>query len=227
MKEWVADHKLYLVVGVLLALGSMYYFFIYQPENSPNQLTGIEKSSASGNTEKKQATGETGKKQSEQTNQKLEKVMVDVKGEIKQPGVYQSNQTERVIDVIQRAGGLTDNADQSQVNFAANIQDEMVIYIPAKGEASTSSPATSPAPSGTANSSGKNTGKININKADENELQNLPGVGPAKAAAIIQYRKENGPFQTVEDIKKISGIGDKTFEKLKESISVQKPISFN
>jgi competence protein ComEA len=66
-----------------------------------------------------------------------------------------------------------------------------------------------------------NTAKININKADENELQNLTGIGPSKAAAIVQYRQDNGPFSTNEDLKKVSGIGDKTFEKLKETISVQ------
>jgi competence protein ComEA len=159
--------------------------------------------------------------QSEPTKQpeKSVTVVVDVKGEIKQPGVYQSNQNERVIDVIQKAGGLTDNADQNQVNFAAHVQDELVIYVPAKGEAPSSAELSSS--SQVKNGSGGNTSKININKADENEFQNLTGIGPSKAAAIVQYRKDNGPFSTIEDLKKISGIGEKTFEKLKESITVQ------
>lgn len=223
MKAWLAEHKVFLGVGVLLVLGSLYYFYLYQPQASTEQqITGIEKNVASSDKENNQASGDPEKDQKDQTKQpeKDKTVIVDVKGEIKQPGIYHSNQTERVFDIIERAGGLTDNADQSQVNFAAHVQDEMVIYIPAKGEVNSSSPVMSSVPSSSTNSTGKNAGKININKADENELQNIPGIGPAKAAAIIQYRQENGPFQAVEDLKKISGIGDKTFEKLKESISV-------
>lgn len=170
---------------------------------------------------KVQNKAEQEKNQKESANKEIkEDVIIDVKGEIKLPGVYHSNQNERVIDVINRAGGLTDHADQTQVNFAAHVQDEMVIYIPAKGEV-TAGPANIPASTGPSNGSSTKGGKININKADENELQNLPGIGTAKAASIIQYRQENGSFQTIEDLKKISGIGDKTFDKLKESITVQ------
>ncbi|MEH7120806.1 helix-hairpin-helix domain-containing protein, partial [Neobacillus vireti] len=71
------------------------------------------------------------------------------------------------------------------------------------------------------NGTGQKQGKINLNKADEAELQNLPGVGPAKAAAIIEFRETSGPFKTIEDLKNISGIGDKTFEKLKDLIDVK------
>ncbi|MCQ6278172.1 helix-hairpin-helix domain-containing protein [Bacillus sp. EB600] len=223
MKEWLAEHKIFLGAGVLLVLGSLYYFYLYQPQASTEQqLTGIGKNVASSDKKDNPASVDAVKDQKDQTKQpeKDETVIVDVKGEIKQPGIYHSNQMERVFDIIQRAGGLTDKADQSQVNFSAHVQDEMVIYIPAKGEANSSSPVIDSVPSGTTNSAGKSTGKININKADENELQNIPGIGPAKAAAIIQYRQENGPFKAVEDLKKISGIGDKTFEKLKESISI-------
>jgi competence protein ComEA len=123
VKEWLAEHKFYLVAGTILALGSLYYLFIYQPGISEKQeIAGTETLSA-----KTQTAPEM--KQNEPTKQpeKEEKVVVDVKGEIKQPGVYQSNQSERVMDVIEKAGGLTDNADQSQVNFAAHVQDEMII----------------------------------------------------------------------------------------------------
>jgi competence protein ComEA len=198
----------------------VYYFYLYQPETTKEQgITGIEASSPS------MVQNETNldKSQNEPANQEKKDVdiIVDVKGAIKQPGVYHSNQNERVIDVIGRAGGLTDNADQTQVNFAAHVQDEMVIYIPAKGEVAAGSHGNSSVSIGTTNGAGAQDGKININKADENELQNLPGIGPSKAASIIQYRQENGLFQNIEDLKKISGIGDKTFEKLKDSISVQ------
>ena len=124
-----------------------------------------------------------------------------------------------MIDVISRAGGLTDKADQVQVNFAEHVKDEMIIYIPAKGEEGLSTPITSGSnPSSSVG--GQRSEKININKADETELQNLPGIGPAKAAAILEYRNTSGPFKAIEDLKNISGIGDKTFEKLKDLIVI-------
>lgn len=198
-------------------LGCLYYFLIYQPENSSHQrISTLEK------TETISRQNQTRQENQKPAAQKNETVMVDVKGEVKTPGVYQSRQTERVIDVIRRAGGLTDQADKTQVNFAAHIQDEMVIYIPAKGESNRSVPAENAAETVAHAHTGTISGKkININQADESELENLPGIGPSKAAAIVDYRKQNGSFQTIDDLKKISGIGDKSFEKLKESISVQ------
>lgn len=119
---------------------------------------------------------------------------------------------ERVIDVIERAGGFRENADSLQVNLSQRVHDEMVIYVPVQGE---NIPVSTllPAPAGTSNN-----GKININTASATELETLPGIGPQKAEAIIQYREENGPFQKAEDLMKVSGIGEKTFEKLKEHI---------
>lgn len=220
MKAWVTQYKFYVAAGALLVLGMVYYFYIYQPGTTKEKsIAAIETSSPSMSQNK----ADQAKSQNEPEN-KVKKevdVIVDVKGEIKQPGVYHSNQNERVIDVIGRAGGLTDKADQTQVNLSAHVQDEMVIYIPAKGESTPVSPGNSSISKATTNGAGAQNGKININKADENELQNLPGIGPSKAASIIQYRQENGLFQNIEDVKKISGIGDKTFEKLKDSISVQ------
>jgi competence protein ComEA len=210
MKDWLIEHKFYLIIAVLLILGSFYYFYVYVDEELPlnssiSQVDNKQLSDAK-DTEKKEPP---------------EKIMVDVKGQIKLPGVYLSNSGERVIDVINRAGGLTDQADQSKVNFAEHVHDEMLVYIPAIGEEGISTPGTSGgAPMTTSGGTGQTQGKININKATESELQTLPGIGPAKAAAIIEYRNTSGPFKAVEDIKNISGIGDKTFEKLKDSIAV-------
>lgn len=215
VKEWFLEHKVYGLVAAFIALGCLYYFIIYQPEASTNQvISKIEKNDVPIEDDKSQ--NEDKQKQRE----KVEFIMVDLKGEIKNPGVYQSNQKERVIDVIERAGGLTDKADERQVNFAAHVQDEMVIYIPEKG-AINNLPVETANPTASASDNGTSNGKININNADEIKLQNLPGIGPSKAAMIVEYRKENGPFKGVEDLKKISGIGDKTFEKLKDSITVQ------
>ncbi|MCM3114898.1 helix-hairpin-helix domain-containing protein [Neobacillus sp. MER 74] len=213
MKDWLIEHKISVLLGALLTLGGIYYFYVsdYATTSPVNTL------SMEGKVQEN--VGEGGSTQSDNQPELPEKIMVDVKGQIKQPGVYQANTGERVIDVISRAGGLTDKADQGMVNFAEHVKDEMIIYIPAKGEEGLSSPITS---SGNPASSvgSQNEAKININKADETELQNLPGIGPAKAAAIIEYRNTSGPFKTVEDLKNISGIGDKTFEKLKDLIAI-------
>lgn len=207
MKDWMYEHRSYVIIVVIIAFGAIFYFF----EESKSSINNVENMVPSEITEKED-------NQQQQQIQEIEKVIVDVKGQVKLPGVYSSSQGERVIDVIIRAGGLTDNADQSQVNFAEHVQDAMVIYIPAKGEEGILTAGTS----GNLSSAGEDKqGKINLNKADESELQNLPGIGPSKAAAILEYRETNGLFKSVEDLKNISGIGDKTFEKLKDLIIVQ------
>ena len=145
-------------------------------------------------------------------------VLVDVKGQVKFPGVYELTAEDRVIDAIHLAGGYTDLAETKLINHAQRLQDEMVIYIPQKGEEIDVD--TIGIVLTTGNSSG-NGGKININKADETQLQALPGVGPAKAQAIIAYRTEVGKFQTIDDLKKVSGIGEKSFERLKDLIEAK------
>jgi competence protein ComEA len=204
LKDWLKEQWIYVLFAAIFGLGGLYYFFNNQPEASTiSSVNGMEDSFPNEEENPQQPS-----------IQEPEKIIVDVKGQVKMPGVYQSSHGERVIDVINRSGGLTENADESQVNFAEHVQDAMVIYIPAKGEAGLAVPSGSV----TQNDS---IDKININKADETQLQEIPGIGPAKASAIIEYRELNGSFKTIDDIKNITGIGDKTFEKLKDSISVK------
>jgi competence protein ComEA len=144
----------------------------------------------------------------------------DIKGEVKKPGVYELIPGERVKDAIVKAGGFTENADEKQVNLALKVTDEMIIYIPKIGEELSNS-AIAPQANTAATNSGTNQGKINLNTASSQELTELPGIGPAKAEAIMEYRETNGQFKTIEDLKEISGIGEKTFEKLQDLITVQ------
>lgn len=144
--------------------------------------------------------------------------LVDVKGAVENPGVYEVMLDERVIDVIEKAGGLKEGADETKINFAGRVTDEMVLYIPLIGEEGENM-IVSAGSSSTSTSQGED--KININKATSDELQNLPGIGPSKAEAIIAYREESGLFQTIDDLKLVTGIGDKTFEKMQEMISVK------
>lgn len=212
MKEWFIEHKFYVLLAIVISNGGLYYLFFNQPE-SKQSVNALEKNVFLNEKENK-------KEDSQSNIEKAETVIVDIKGQVNHPGVYQSNQEERVIDVIKKAGGFTSKANEGVVNLAARVKDEMVIYIPAKGEVISNQPANSIS---NLSSAGEeiNNKKINLNTADETELQNIPGIGPSKAAAIAAYRKENGPFQSIEDIKNISGIGEKTFEKLKEEIVVQ------
>ena len=142
--------------------------------------------------------------------------VVDVKGAVAKPGVYEVAAYARIRDVIVLAGGLTDEADETKVNLAAKVHDEMMIYVPAKGEAAPASETTGAAPKDEAGSGPQ----VAINTAAEEELMQLPGIGPAKAKAIIAYREEHGPFRRVEDLLNVTGIGEKTLEKLKPYLLV-------
>lgn len=147
-----------------------------------------------------------------------EKIIIDVKGAVEAPGVYEMESDSRVIDCIERAGGFLIDAEQKGVNLAQRTEDQMVIYIPEKGEEVSEFEqllTTNPA-----SQSGSDNSKIDLNKATKEELQTLNGIGDIKAESIIAYRETTGTFKNTEDIKKVSGIGDATFEKLKEEIYV-------
>ena len=143
-------------------------------------------------------------------------VIVDVKGEVQKPGVYEMKNGERFHHVIEKAGGLTKAADAVQINLAAMLEDGMVVYIPKLGETAEDN-ILLPAAAGV--DAGEQ--KVNLNKATAEELQTLTGIGPAKAEAILSYREEAGGFKTIEDLKDVTGIGEKSFEKLKDSITVK------
>lgn len=146
-----------------------------------------------------------------------ETMYVDVKGAVHDPGVYQIKEGMRLMDAIESAGGFLVSADQSSINLALRLTDQMVIYVPQVGETietATLHSALSTQSDETASD------LININTADLAQLQTLNGIGEKKAQEIIRYREENGSFQKIEEILEVSGIGDKTFESLKAFITV-------
>ena len=144
-----------------------------------------------------------------------EKIIIDIKGEINTPGVYEMQLGDRMIDIVDRAGGLTDDASETAINLAEKLQDEMAVIIPKEGDEPLESNDISSMESGASSSE---TDKINLNHATQSELETLNGIGPSKAEAIISYREENGLFQTVEDVLEVSGIGEKTLESFKDDI---------
>ena len=163
--------------------------------------------------------------------------MVDIKGEVISPGIYELPSTSRVIDVINKAGGLTDIADTSVINLSKKIEDEMVIiiyseyevnnwlttkqeeeYLQEKCQNSEESKIENDACISD-NAIENNETLININTATKEELMTLSGIGETKALAIISYR-EKTPFTSIEDIKNVSGIGDSTYNEIKDHITV-------
>ncbi|WP_422123109.1 helix-hairpin-helix domain-containing protein [Planococcus sp. X10-3] len=147
-----------------------------------------------------------------------ENILVEIKGQVNAPGVFEMPPDSRLHDAIDLAGGLLPDADDLSLNMAMKLTDEMSVYVPKMGEAAIAPPVITQSASGT--SAAGTGGTVNINAADEAGLSTLPGIGPSKAAAIIAHREENGPFASIEALKDVTGIGDKTFENLKDAISV-------
>ncbi len=144
-------------------------------------------------------------------------ISVYVSGQVKNPAVvtFEDDENLKIVDAVNAAGGLTEFADTEFVNLSETLSNGQHIHIPTK-EISLQE-KTASAPDKNKNSSG---GLININTADENELQKIRGVGPAIAQRIIDFREQNGNFKSIDEIKKVRGIGEKTFEKMKDSITV-------
>ncbi|MBB5354552.1 competence protein ComEA [Anoxybacillus mongoliensis] len=194
--KWIKTYERWIYIGSVV-IGAIIWI-VQQQEETPIQPLPLEQV-----------------EQQEQQEKQVEEqssVVVDVKGAVKRAGVYEVASTSRIYDVIQLAGGLTNEADETKVNFAMKVHDEMVIYVPKKGEDILVE---------TASQTSSSSGKININTATIDQLQTLQGIGPAKASAIIAYREEHGPFQKVEDLLHVSGIGPKSLEKIKEQIVVR------
>ena len=142
-------------------------------------------------------------------------ITVDVKGAVKSPGIYDLSVGSRVNDAVQKAGGLTEQADSKSLNLAQKVSDEALVYVPTKGEESASQHTGSGAPSSTSKDK-----KINLNKASLEELKQVKGLGGKRAQDIIDHREANGKFKSVDELKKVSGIGAKTIEKLKDYVTV-------
>ena len=149
------------------------------------------------------------------------KIIIDVAGAVVKPSIVELPVGSRVYEAIDLAGGLTNEADTRYTNLAGVLADGEKLYIPTKKELETADVNTSSSNSKNITSySSSQKSLININSADSNTLQQLTGVGPSTAEKIINYRIENGNFNKIEDLKNVSGIGDKTFEKFKDKITV-------
>lgn len=210
--EQIKEYKIIVIcAGLGLALGG---FFLLKPtsqtpvkeKNLQAEVAAVSKDSSSEKEVKKE-------EKEESAEQDL--ITVDVKGAVKSPGIYDLPVGSRVHDAVQKAGGLTDEADSKSLNLAQKISDEALVYVPTKGEEVTSQQTGS----GTTPSTSKEK-KINLNKASLEELKQVKGLGGKRAQDIIDHREANGKFKSVDELKKVSGIGAKTIEKLKDYVTV-------
>ena len=197
-----------LVICIVFIGGVIYYF--KQSKDDYADFEEIE------NVEKINEVTEKGKEVIEES-----KIIVHIAGEVVNPGVIELSEGSRIIDAINVAGGVTEEADLSNINLAYILEDAQKIYVPNISELEKTETIVS---SYIVENENKNTNEkimVNINTANSQELQKIPGIGESTALKIINYRNENGKFNSIEDIQNVSGIGTSKFNKMKEYICIK------
>jgi len=205
LKKFFTDHKELLKTAALpLVIGVAVLFFWFYGAEEDIVVDGV--SDYAGNSETTEYNDNPGAK-----------MYVDISGAVVNPGVYEVDSQTRLFQVIEMAGGLTENADVDSLNRAEIVCDGQKIIVGILGEPSA---AASDSTGSQSAQSGITNGKVNLNLAGSATLQTIPGIGPSKAERIIDYRNTNGRFRKIEDIMNITGIGEKTFESIKDYITV-------
>lgn len=170
------------------------------------------------NTENKDSNN---KDSENQENVNDSKIVVDIKGAVKAPKEYELKAGSRVRDLIEIAGGLTPEADEEKIYFSKILEDEQCIKIYKIGEEVLDSEIEVEEQQEKGTGAVDSKGKININKATVDELMTIPGIGQVKAQSIVDYRNENGKFNSVDELTNITGIGVKTLEKLRDKVDIK------
>ncbi len=225
-----------IVLVTLLVIGGFIGVKCFHKEENKKETTSMK-------IAKKKTNSSFVKADSTKTDTKDKSIFVDIKGEVAVPGTYEMKETDRVKDVIETAGGLTQKADTSVINLSKRLTDEMVIIIysayevqnfketKAKEQAAFDACKYSDS-YGLANDAcvetggetqmddSVTTGSVNLNTASKEELMTLTGIGEAKADDIITYRTTNNGFKSIEEIKNVKGIGDSIFDKIKDRITI-------
>ena len=212
MEVIIEKIKEYKIIVICTALGLLVGgFFLLKPApQTPVKETNLQAEVAAVSMD-----SSTEKEVNKEEPLEQDLITVDVKGAVKSPGIYDLPVGSRVNDAVQKAGGLTEQADSKSLNLAQKVSDEALVYVPTKGEEAASQQTTS----GAASSTSKDK-KVNLNKASLEELKQVKGLGGKRAQDIIDHREANGKFKSVDELKKVSGIGAKTIEKLKDYVTV-------
>lgn len=216
MQYWIKKYWKYALMVLPVIVILLVVFLIFCDNQADEKDVGVLLTSSSQTTTKSLSPT---KKERKENNQ----IYVDISGAISHPGVYCLSKNDRLFTLIQKAGGLTENAAVNTVNQSIKLEDQQKIVILTQEEAKiTQAENTSLSVSGSSISKkdNDNQAKININQADLSQLQQLSGIGAKKAQAIIDYRTENGDFKSIDELGKVNGIGEKTVEKLKNSITI-------
>ena len=214
--EKAKQYKIALGLSLLGAIAASFILLQGRDQGGTDvqQLTEQTTSSSSYMNEKSNKSNEISQSETED-----QLVTVDVKGAVKKPGVYQLQSNSRVHDALEKAGGLTDEADLKSINQAQKLSDEAVVYVAKVGENAVD--VTTSAPTSATSGTGQTkSALVNLNTATEADFQTISGIGQKRAQDIIAYREANGRFKSVDDLKNVSGIGAKTLEKLKEYVTV-------
>ena len=212
MEELIEKIKEYKIIVICASLGLVLggFFLLNPARQTPAKESNLQTEVAAIS---KDSTDEKEDKNQKEEVVEQDLITVDVKGAVKSPGIYDLPVGSRVNDAIQKAGGLTDNADSKSLNLAQKISDEALVYVPTKEEVANQESYS--------NATGnKESKKVNLNKASLEELKQVKGLGAKRAQDIIDHRESNGNFKSVDELKKVSGIGAKTIEKLKEYVTV-------
>lgn len=205
--EYIKNKKILLIIilGIILLISTMLYYLKDESEELED-ITLL--------TTTKQITTKT------------EMIFVDIKGSVNKPGVYKFNINDRVIDAINKAGGLTKNANTNNINLSQKLTNEMVVYVYSddeikKGNNKLTCNTLCENNIIEVNNCVENTNEdlININTATLEELLTLPGIGESKAKSIIEYREEN-KFKNIEELMNVNGIGESLFEQIKNKITI-------
>lgn len=218
LKLYIENYKQYRYLIIILVLLVIILLIFIKPDESSTKIEEKSNVDIRGNTDKKYPNdGQPASKKSTDSYNKSKKVMVDIKGAVKHPNVYEMSDTQRIKDVLSKAEP-TDKADLNLINLSEKLVDQKMIYIPEKGKDAVNPQIVN----NTSATSGitSNQQKINLNTAKESELTSITGLGPSKAKAIIEYRETKGSFNKIDQLKEIKGFGDKTYEKLKDYLTV-------
>lgn len=220
-KLFFYEHQKYFMYGFLLLFVCMSFTIIYVSFNSDVKTAEPEVIALSDDEEKDEIITEA-----------VETIFIDIKGEVENPGVYEMQLGDRVIDAVQMAGGFTDEATTDNVNLSKKLKDESVIIIPSylkdyenvtiknDYEIDINDDIVQSEKNESDEKIESSSSLVNINTASVVELMSLDGIGESKAKAIIEYRDINGDFENILDIKNVSGIGESIYEKIKDYITV-------
>ena len=211
-----------IMLSIILISIILILFIIYMLNTNSNDEIFLESLTVGGNTAESNVVENLEAEEELET----EKIAIHIIGEVKKEGIVYLEKGSRIVDAIKEAGGATKEADLSQINLAYELQDGQKIYIPNKNEKIseyiTRSSGNNVIIEGN-NSSVQTEGKenkVNINTANLNELDSLPGIGPSLAKRIIEYREENGNFKSIEELQNVKGIGDAKYSDIKDNVTV-------